>query len=134
MALIDRVKARYSATRLAELTNPDSTLATTDDTFLEAVCDDVEATIDAESVGSYDDDDPRMVVLAVDGVVALMSLRIADIETNRARWDRWIEKAKATAMTIRRDRVTPVASEVYHYRKFGRRPWRTFIPGRPKGR
>jgi hypothetical protein len=135
VALIDRVKERFSTKRIIEITNPESTLGTVDDTFLANLCADVIAYLDGMSVGSYDETEPRWVALACDGVVALGQVRIAPgSDANRAQWDRWNESAREFAQTLRRDRLMPGIAQPERPSRFDAKTWRSMVPGRPRPR
>lgn len=135
MALIDRVKERFSTKRLVEITNPENAaFSTSDDTYLGNLCTDVVAYLDGMSVGTYDETEPRYVALACDGVMALGQVRIMDSEGNRERWQRWLESAREFAQTLRRDRVDPVAAAPQRPERFPANTWRSQIPGRPRRR
>lgn len=111
MTLLAKVQLRFSAKRLTEVTRPEqASYSTPDTTFLEDLCDDVEAYFLAESVGTYDDDDASHVAVACDGVVALGQYRIAASDGNERRWENWLKRLRNLALVNRNDRVQPVAS------------------------
>jgi|OM-RGC.v1.026052903 hypothetical protein len=135
MALIDRVKERFSTKRLVEITNPeDASFSTVDDAFLGHLCDDVIAYLDGEAVGTYDESDPRWVALAADGVIALGQARISADDWNRERWERWMDAARSFARTLRRDALTPQIASPERPSRFDADTMRHLIPGRPRRR
>lgn len=132
MSLLAKVQERFSESRLVQLTRPEqSSFTTVDSTFLQAVCDDIEGYFDAESAGSYDDDDKAAVAVACDGVVALAQWRIVTSDGNERRWKDWLERLDHFGQTRRRDRINPVATRDYGRRMFAKSNQRDAIGGQP---
>lgn len=113
MSLSDEVQNRYDSQVLTELTNiRESDAASVDTTVLGRACDDIElAWFQQYAQQEYDSTDRKHILVAVDGVVALLqrwggkSSRVARIE-----WESWIASARDLASVSSRARIVPQSS------------------------
>lgn len=139
MALIDRVKARYTEQKLIELTNKDDETATTiDDTRLGLAVTDTEAAFETHVGVAYDDTDARHVRVAVRGVIVHL---LGDSELgplSDERYDHWRTMCEDLAKVTSRARILPeIVSTDPDYDEseddadFGRNRFADFIPGAP---
>lgn len=114
MALADEVTSRYPASKLRQLTNPNSQSASTvDGTILGLAVDDVEADFKIYCATTYDGTDARHVSVAVEGVISKLSLRMeAAGEGAAARHDAYLDRIRALARVTGRDRVIPRSKSI----------------------
>lgn len=112
MALISEVIARYSPSKLVQLTTQDDTSATTVNmTVLGYAVTDVEGYIEVYAGAAYDNDDARFVALACDGVVTLLQARKRGLILEQDEgWRRWVTRVKELAEVTGRNRVLPKSS------------------------
>lgn len=110
MALIDEVRTRYGAARLAQLTNPDTrgNNVTEDTVRLQTSCDDVEALVEIHAGVVFDVTKRTHIVSAVNAVIEL--LRRYSAKSGQERKDA-LDAAKAVIKDLGkitgRDRIMP---------------------------
>lgn len=114
MALADEVTARYSASRLRQLTNPnDQDASSTNTTLLAKAVTDIQAEFAEITATTYDNSNAKHVAVAVQGVVAkLLTWQEAAGEKADAAYDRFVERCRALAKVTGRDRITPKTKSV----------------------
>jgi len=107
MALIDEVKARYATQKLVELTQRDSTSATTiDDTVLGYAITDISATFEVEAGVAYDNSDARHVAVATAGVIVLLQLwKRSTIQELDPEWQAWLTRLRSLGQVTGRNRI-----------------------------
>lgn len=109
MALIDEVRARYSASRLRGLTNPQKGGTSAEDTArLDLAVEDTLADFEIEVGVIYLNTDRRHVAVGVMGVIENLRLRVVqgatvDDKTHQT----YLKKLKALARVTARDRILP---------------------------
>jgi hypothetical protein len=130
MALIDEVKARYADDKLVQLTQKDSTSATTiDDTVLGYAATDVEANFPIHAGVNYDGTDARHVATAVEGVVTLLQARNRGLLLEQDEgWRRWIEHLKSLGMVTGRNRIVPKSNSQFTSDRYERQQASRFGP------
>ena len=114
MALADEVIARYPASRLKQLTNPnDQAASTVDTTVLGYAVADVIADFLTYCATTFDVTDSRHVSVAVKGVVATLALQTEAAGGNaQTDFDKYLDRLKDLARVTGRDRITPRTKSV----------------------
>jgi hypothetical protein len=115
MGLWDEVVTRHSNARLVELTNPDTTNATTIDTDrADAAVADAEAEFEDVVCTAYDGTNTRHVSAAVEGVMYYLASRnsIVGSEAVEAMRTRWVERLNRLARASTRKRIMPSTNSV----------------------
>lgn len=109
--LADAVKARFTTTRLAQLTNKDSQAATIDDPTLELAVTAITAKFITYTATTFDETDDAMIDAGATGVYAQLQLW-TDHPSDKARsqYDSWKQDMRDLARTLGRDRIKPVAT------------------------
>jgi len=107
MSLVTEVQARYSATRLKQLTNAGAPAGTgsIDSTVLAQAATSAEAQFKTYVQIAYDSTNVQHIDCACECVIALLNLW-AEMPS-QTQWDAWVDRAKALALVTGRDRVTP---------------------------
>lgn len=114
MALSDEVIARYSSTRLKQMTNPGvQSPSAIDTTVLGLAATDVESDFTTYVGVAYDGTVARHVSVAVEGVIALLYLRGENAGSDAdKRFDRYRERLIELSKVEGRDRLKPKTREV----------------------
>ena len=110
--LLDEVKDRYNEQFLIGLTNPNnraaSTLDVSDNSPFDLATDDVMADFEMLCGTIYDNDDKRHITVAVEGVIAKLSMRMNQAgERSKALNDAYVEKMERLALVTGRNRLIP---------------------------
>ena len=114
MALITQVTNRYNTQFLIGLTNPNnrsaSTVATGSTSAIALAATDVEADFEMICGIVYDDDDGRHVAVAVEGVIAKLSMRMNQAgDRSKNLVDAYTMRLEQLAMVTGRDRLLPLS-------------------------
>lgn len=112
--LVDEVIDRYNAQFLIGLTNPNNRAAASLDTDsgkpLDLASDDVQADMEMICGVLFDIDDRRHVSVAVEGVIAKLSMRMNQAgERSKALSDAYFEKLERLALVTGRNRLKPTS-------------------------
>jgi hypothetical protein len=108
MPLVARVQARYSNQRLTELTNAEDRNANTPSTeVLDAAASDIEAAFEVYAGVTYSDTTATHVLVAVEGVEALLIRRAGNNTLAEARWNLWLDSLRALSRVEGRERIMP---------------------------
>ena len=114
MSLLSNTQSRYNTQFLIGLTNPNNRSAATLNTSagepFDLACDDVEADFEMVCGVVYADDDKRHVSVAVEGVIAKLSMRMNQAgDRSKALVDSYMEKLERLAMVTGRNRLLPLS-------------------------
>jgi hypothetical protein len=114
MTLASETTARYSSTRLKQLTNPgDQNPSAIDATVLGLAATDVESDFTTYAGVAYDGSVARHVRVGVEGVIALLYLRGESPGSDaQKRHDNYIDRLRELAKVEGRDRLKPKTKEM----------------------
>ena len=110
MALTDEVQGRYDTQLLIGLTNPNNRAAASiNATTLNYACTDVEADFEMVAGIAYANDDKRHVNVAIEGVIAKLSMRMNQAgERSKNLVDEYLGRLEQLAMVTGRNRLMPI--------------------------
>lgn len=117
MALWDEVATRYADQELIELTNSgrdNSSGATVDTTVGNAAAADIQAYFEILAGVTYSNSDARHVMVAVEGVVALLRMRAKNAQkAHKAYFEAWKQDLRDLGSVTGRNRVVPKSTSLY---------------------
>lgn len=116
MALWDEVATRYAAQELIELTRSgrDNSATTVDATVGNAAAADIEAYFEILAGVAFSLTDARHVMVAVEGVVALLRMRGKNAQTTHKKFfEQWKADLRDLGKVTGRNRVMPKSSSQY---------------------
>ena len=107
MSLSSQVTGRYSSVRMRQMTNPDNpSAASVDSTRLNYACDDVTGDFVTYAGLTYDDTDAQHVSVGVEGVIALLTVRMGT-KGGDALVEAYRKRLEQLRLTTSGDRIDP---------------------------